>query len=499
MAALGAALVLGLPAFASAAPGAVRLEKHTHIGAFAEGAAVLGSRYAYVGTSSSNEMDVAGLPGVAIATRWSLPTLGNGLNYGMDLVALSADNRWLIVANKVRGDVVVIDVTGAQPARSVHLVSPFVNALAVSPDDHLLYVAAGAGIDAYDLASGTHVANFGAPASSAAVGRDGRVWVLGIANHSADIRVYGPMGEGARKLAGWRGQVLAGQNGMIALSPDARRVYTLFDGLRGFDTATGAGHGLVRLPVTPTYNGIAVARNGRQAILWARNFSGVGEVPTGNPRYVRVHFGFIAGGVVPVDLGHMRAISAPSLHGMNTPRQVAYLSNSRYAIVTQIHEVDLIATGTSGRDSAAYPTVSLSQPTGGGSGSPPPSTGGGGGGGPGGGGGTPPGSGPPPCSSWNISGAWTWQNNGAGSGPANGPASLTQNGSTITGTVTDVSGGWTLNGTISGATVKLSMEPPPNKYLVGVENYVGTVTSGGTQIEGSNYGSFTAGHAICTG
>jgi hypothetical protein len=79
------------------------------------------------------------------------------------------------------------------------------------------------------------------------------------------------------------------------------------------------------------------------------------------------------------------------------------------------------------------------------------------------------------------------------------PASLYQSGSTVTGTLESGPTTWTLEGTISGSVVTLSMKASGR-----IENkWSGMVTAEGTEIQQSGSategGNFVKGHATCTG
>lgn len=132
---------------------AVGVALHDHIrfqNTYEGGVAVLGSRYAFVGTSTRNIVHVVSVPGIRVAANWHLSGLGNGLTYGMERMALSPDNRWLYVMNGTRTDVVGIDVTGKAALRDISLYpqhNGIPTAFVVNSNGARLYVEGGRGSD----------------------------------------------------------------------------------------------------------------------------------------------------------------------------------------------------------------------------------------------------------------------------------------------------------------------------------------------------------------
>jgi hypothetical protein len=460
----------------------VAIRAHARFGSTYEGGvSALGSRYLYVGTSTGNTLHVLDAHSTRALAHWRLPTLGNGIAYTMERLRLSPNNRWLYVLNSIRTDLVRIDLTGKQAPWSLNLY-PQHNGIPtdfkLSPDGSRLYVMGGAGADVYQAASGAYLGRIGG-ADAVAPAPNGSVYALYIGRGFARVAVIGTNGR-QRLLAQYRGNSLSSRNGDIALSPDSRDVYALWDSLRAFDASSGRHLGATPLPLVPHYNGITLAPNGQEAMIWAPNFGGIFDTPGLNPGYVLRHYGFVAGGVVAIDLHRMRPISA-NLEQVGTPRQVAYSSDSRSAFVTGVRDLWVIGTGTVGTDRASYPAISLQSPGGGSSGPASPHKG--------------PGSGTgSSCHSWNISGAWQFAGSPAAPGPGSGSGTLQQGGSSVGGMLSAGGVSWGLQGSVQGASVTLFLRAAGQITLT----FNGTVAAGGTRING-NLGSFTGGHARCVG
>lgn len=94
----------------------------------------------------------------------------------------------------------------------------------------------------------------------------------------------------------------------------------------------------------------------------------------------------------------------------------------------------------------------------------------------------------PSCSVRDASGTWQFQSATMG----NGSAALQQSGSVLSGTLTAGGVTWTLQGSIQGSAVTLSMAAPGQV----AQSFQGTVSGDGTTIDG-NVGTFTGGHAGC--
>lgn len=93
----------------------------------------------------------------------------------------------------------------------------------------------------------------------------------------------------------------------------------------------------------------------------------------------------------------------------------------------------------------------------------------------------------PSCASWDVTGTWLFQSATMG----NGQGTLRQNGTTLSGSV--ITGGvtWSLQGSIQGTNVTLTMTAAAQVD----QSFQGTVSGDGTTIEG-NAGTFS-GHATC--
>ncbi|HVA90456.1 MAG TPA: YCF48-related protein [Chloroflexota bacterium] len=93
-----------------------------------------------------------------------------------------------------------------------------------------------------------------------------------------------------------------------------------------------------------------------------------------------------------------------------------------------------------------------------------------------------------PCPSWNVAGMWQFQSMTMGAGRA----TLRQSGAILSGSV--ITGGvtWTLQGSIQGPNVTLSMSAPGQV----AQDFQGTVSSDGATING-NVGAFSGGAASC--
>ncbi|GAC1396620.1 MAG: hypothetical protein NVSMB52_10170 [Chloroflexota bacterium] len=465
------------PTVLQSAASGVGMRARVHFSSTYEGGvAVLGSRYAYVGTSTANRLHIVDTRNLHPVAHWRLPALGNGINYGMERLVLSPDNRRLFLMNGIRSDLVVVDTTGKVAPRSINLYTQhngIPTDLKISADGRVLYVSGGEGIDMYNAGTGSYLGRV-PRADAVAPSGDGSIYYLTIRRGHASLHVATESGTHRRTIASYSGNPLSDLNGDIAVSRDGQRVYALWDSFRAYDTRSHRLIGAVSLPLVPHFRGIALAPNGQQAMLWSPNFSGLYSTPGLNPSYVTLHYGFIAGGILPVDLLHMRPIGA-HLEAITTPHQVAYTSDSRLAFVTGLRELDVISTGTAGADGAHIPAISLKGP-----GKAPKG----------------PGSGPGPglgksAGTCNVSGSWSFITSAAGAGPGSGSATLQQSGTSVTGTLTS-SVGWALSGAIHGKVLTLTMHAAGQIDL----SYSGTVSTSGTSIAG-NLGNFTSGHAKC--
>jgi hypothetical protein len=255
---------------------------------------------------------------------------------------------------------------------------------------------------------GDEVGQIGGGAGALAFGHDGKIFALFIADHAARVVEYGSGGAG-RTLARYRGYILAPQSGAIAVSPDERRMYVPYDGLHAFNVRTERR--LIRLPDVPGNIGLAVAPNGRQAMLWAPNFAQFSDTPSERPGYVINHFGYYPGGVVPVDLGQPPLQLAPPV------------AAARVAWVDRALAVDPALAVVDPAVAVVDPAVAVAAP---------------------------------PATPGTLPGSWAFTAYATSSGPAgSGNASLTQTGNSISGTLVTGGVSWTVTGSISGSTVYL--------------------------------------------
>ncbi|HEX8917957.1 MAG TPA: hypothetical protein VF898_05615 [Chloroflexota bacterium] len=425
------------------------------------GLAIAGSRYVYAGTSTGNILHLIDVRTMQRVATWYMPGLG-ATTYGMDRLAVSPDNRRLYIANSARQDVVVVDTTAVSATKRWNLSGTGPLDVKISADSKRVYVIDRQGADIYDAATGRHLGRLPG-VSEIAPGPNNGVYTITIARGHALVRWVTAGGKG-RTLASWSGSTQTDLSGDIALSADGQVLYALWDSFREIDVASGRTLRSFPLPLVPHYRWISLAPNGEQAMLTAPNFAGISSTPGINAGYISSHFGFVAGGVVPVDLVAMRPIKA-SLQTVVSPHQLAYTSDSRWAFLTVNGGVDAITTGISGQDFAKLPQISVH---------------------PNGTGGTP--------ATCNIAGAWTFVLAKTTGGLANGSSFMQQTGNTVTGTLTAVNGIlWTLRGSIKGRGLLLTLHATGQTNL----SYSGTVTSTGRSITG-NLGTFTNGHAACT-
>lgn len=469
-----AVVLLGsvLAAVSYAAPAKIgMLARISFAGSYQGGVAVLGSKYVYAGTSTKNILHVMDARSFRRLATWHLPSFGD-LSYGMERLALSPDNRTLYVLNTVREDLVLLDTTGHLAPRRWNLHGTLPLDVKPSPDGKRVYVVDGKGADVYDAITGQHLALLDGISEVAPL-EGGAAYTLTLPRGGAIISYVGPSGAG-HVLDVFHGSPLVDRNGDLATAPGGHTLYVLWDSLRALDARTGRVQGTMPLPLVPHFRWLTVAPNGRQALLTAPDFAGIYDTAGLNPSYVTRHYGFIAGGVLPIDLGRLRPLQLHA-EGLTSPRQTAYTSDSRLAFVTTIHNVHVISTGTQGVDHAQYPSVQVHF-HGSGSSRPP----------------APPSATPKPLAvSCSISGPWTFVEAQAAPGPGNGTASLQQSGSKVTGTLEGGGVLWTLSGTVSGRTVNLNMSASGQVPLT----FTGQVSNDGTHIVG-NLGSFS-GHARC--
>lgn len=435
--------------------------------------AVYGDRYALVGTSfSSNSLYVYDLAQRRQAAHWTLPGLVpagmSAFPYTMNGLAIDQRRGLLYVANGMRGDIVRVDLTGRSAPVSFGAGLENPQQVAVSDDGRYFYVDNSASTAVYEAGAGHQIAVL--PFGTAIAAGHGRLYTLRVRNGTATVAGYDERGGHGRRLARFHGPGLSAPSGDVALSPDGRRLYVLWDGLHVLNASTGRVLHTMRLPLFPQYTGLAVAPNGRQAMLTSTDTVGWRETPTDNPRYIEVHYGFVAGGVLPVNLAAMRPIRA-HLGSITTPRMGAYTGNSRLFVVSESGRIDLISTGTSGRDRTRTPRLDLANPGGGSSGGSGAGNGGSGGTGSGGTTGTST----PGCTAQNLSGSWAYN---PSSSPMPAPtAVLQQSGSQLSGTLNDNAGStYSIVGSVSGSSVTVTFTPTSGASTTYAGSFTGTVT-----------------------
>jgi len=482
-------LAVAMTAPASAASYPNKVLAHQAFTTTDGGMAVLGSHYAAVGTSfdANNTLYIYDLRRRHLATQWKLPVLrgANAINraYTMDSLRVSPNNHWLYVVNHMRADIVAIDLTGHAAPRSIGFDNFTPNGLVISRDSRYLYVSGtslltgNGGTAVYDTVTSTVIGHL--PAStSLAIGAHGSVYLLLVSRGQARVWKYGVGQRSGRLLAAIRGPALAATTGSLALSPDGRRLYVLWNGLRALDPRSGHLIAALALPLFPQYTRIAVSPNGRQAMLWTPDVVQWFDTPTDNPRYIEVHYGFVAGALLPVDLPAMKPLLA-HLPGISTPHAVRYTADSRLVVVAQASSLEVLSTGTSGRPTSKLPPISLAQPGGSGGATiagPTPT--------PGALAASPTaGKGSAGCSGRNLTGSWQYADPRMNSSLA---VTLRQTGTAISGTLVDAGGRpWSMEGTIQGDQVVLRIMPQgeDNPFYQGT--FTGSLSADGTTIAGS--------------
>lgn len=444
------------------------------------GMAVLGDRYALVGTSFDphNTLYVYDLYRHRVAAAWHLPALrgASAINraYTMDDLVLSTDQRWLYILNHMRADIVAVDLTGRAAARSIGFANLTPDTLAISPDGRYLYAACTSLLtgrhetDIYDTHTYKVIGRL--PAStSIAVRAGGMIYRLLVNAGQARLWEYGTAGQPGRLLLHLYGSALDAGSGGLALSPDGARLYVLWDGLRVLSAATGGILRTLKLPLYPQYTQISLAPDGRQAILWNPDFVQWTDTPTDNPSYILVHYGFIPGALVHVDLSTLR----PDLQrfpAFSTLHAVAFTSDSHLVVVDQAQTVTVLGMNAVGRISGRGPVIDLGQFSGGG---------------PNGGaanGATHGGTAGPGCSAYRLTGSWQYTDPRVGGSLT---AVLRQNGSILEGTMVDWGGHrWTIHGSVQSRRVELRFVPPGNGYTSLDGIFQGTLSPDGLTITG---------------
>lgn len=435
------------------------------------GVAALGDRYAFAGTSGglNRILDVIDQRRNSLAARLSLPGL---TPYGIVPLAmemtdleLAPDNRTLYILNRLRRDIVVLDVTGRTAPRTISIAEDRGRRLVVSPDGRYLAVLGDKGATIFKASDGSP--NGTVPwATSLVWGRDLSWYILAVKGTHAAVYIYTRAGHLVRGVSLPAGNSMTAQNGSLALSPDGHSLYVLWNGLRALALPSLSLKAGLPLPPVPAYTGLTIAPNGRQAMLWAPFFSARIETPSITPGYVNVTSGWVSGGVQPVELPALRPAPADSsLRTVSSPQQVAYSGDSARAYVTTLHNVAVLGTGTSGPDLEPKPPIDLQRMA----------------------------TGPTlHCTSYAVNGTWNLSFlPGAPAGRGTGTATLMQNGSTLMGTL-DVNGlAWNLAGSIQGTSVTLTLTAQGQAS----STIHATISADGASIKGDI--AILLGHASC--
>ena len=425
------------PPDAGAASPAVRMIASVSLGdPFGSSVAVLGDSYAFVGTSTARTLDVIDQQRGTLTASLNLPGLTPfgivPLNMDMSALTLSSDNRFLYVLNRLRQDVDVFDLTGATAPRAIGMREDAGHALSLSLDGRILAVLGARGATFLDTQRGTTLETV---AWATAVTWSSRaLYILDVQGaHAAVGEFVG--GHMKRTFQLPPGTSLTPQTGSLALSPDGGTLYVLWNGLRAVSLATGRIEASLSLPFVPAYTGLAIAPNGRQAMIWAPSFAAIHQSPSTTPGYVVITGGFVGGGIQPIALPALRPVTADtSLRAINTPHDVAYSGDSTRAYVATDHLLAVVATETYGPDHSARVRVAI------------------------------PGLATGPvvsCSSYNLAGAWTFTAASyATFGAGTGQATLQQSGAALSGTLELSGTTFTLSGSVQGPSVSLNLTAP---------------------------------------
>lgn len=460
-------------AHARSASLAVHVASVVSLGAnYGAGVTTLADRYVFAGTSSRRTLEVIDQASNTLLTSLQLPGLTPygivPLNMDMTDLAFSPDNRTLYILNRLRNDIAVLDVTGATAPRAIALPNNgnLWTRLVVSPNGRALSVWGGAGVTFVDTQTG-RIGGTVPWARAFVWGARGTFFALSIHGARGAVGLYDAQGRLQHRVALPAGTSETTPTGSLALSPNGATLYVLWNGLRAIDTATGRIVATLNLPPAPAYIGLAVAPNGRQAMIWAPSVAVSIETPSVTSGYVDVLFGFAGGSVQPIALPSLRPAPADaSLRTLSGPLEVAYSGDSSRAYVASLKTLAVLSTGTSGPDLQPRPRVDLQQML----------------------------TGPTlHCAAWNISGPWTFSVlPGAPLGSGSGPATLVQDGPNLGGTIT--LGGavsYRLAGTLTGQRVSLTLSAPG---LV-ASTFRGEIQPNGASIVG-DVGIFR-GHASC--
>jgi hypothetical protein len=472
MLSLLACLVLAPLAPAVAAVAAVHVKSVVALSeSYGGGVAALGDTYTFAGTDGglNRVLDVIDQRHDSLAARLPLPGLTSyglaPLSMEMTDLEMAPDNRTLYILNQKRRDIVALDVTGRTAPRAIPIAEDRGRRLVVSPDGQYLAVLGDTGATIVRASDGA--AHGTVPwATSLVWGRDLTWYILAVKGTHANVYVYTSSGHPVRGVSLPAGTSMTAPNGSLALSPDGRTLYVLWNGLRALALPSLGLKAGLQLPAVPAYTGLTIAPNGRQAMLWAPFFSSSVDSPSVTPGYVNVSSGWVSGGVQPVALPALRPAPADrSLRTISAPQQVAYSGDSARAYVTTERNVAVLATGTSGKNLEPAPPVDLQRMA----------------------------TGPTlDCTNYAVNGAWIFSFlPGAPAGRGTGTATLMQNGSALMGTL-DVNGlTWTISGSIQGTSVTLTLSAPGQA----ASTIHAAVASDGASIVGDI--AILRGHAAC--
>lgn len=453
-----AALIQPAPQI-GAASSTVRVAASVGLGdTFGSSVAAVADSYAFVGTSTSRTLDVVNQGSNRLAASLKLPGLTPfgivPLNMEMSALALSPDNRTLYILNRLRQDVDAIDLTGATAPRAIGMREDAGYALIVSPDGTVLTVLGTRGATFLNARTGATIETIG---WATAVGWSPRaLYILDVVGSRAVVAEY-VNGHQSRVFRLPAGDSFTPKTGSLAVSPDGGTLYVLWNGLHAISLASGRSIADLKLPFVPAYTGLAIAPNGRQAMIWAPSFAARIESPSATPGYVVVTSGFVGGGVQPIALPTLHPMAADtSLKTINTPHQVAYSGDSARAYVATDNALIVVTTGMHSPDREPSPRVAIPQLATG-----PVLT----------------------CSSYDVAGTWSFTAAAyATFGAGTGPMTLQQSGTTLTGTLRLSGTTFTLTGTIQGPNITLTLHA---SGLID-STYTGTVTTDGHGIVGGD-------------
>ncbi|HVC82176.1 MAG TPA: hypothetical protein VNL35_16925 [Chloroflexota bacterium] len=425
---------------------------------FGSSVAALGDSYAFVGTSTGRTLDVVDQQRGTLRASLDLPGLTPfgivPLNMDMSALTLSPDNRYLYVLNRLRQDVDVFDLTGAAVPRAIGMREDAGHALSLSLDGTVLAVVGTLGTTFLDTRRGTTLETISW--ASAVTWSSRALYLLDIQGANAAVGEF-MGGHLKRSFKLPTGTSLTPKTGSLALSPDGGTLYVLWNGLHAISLASGRTTANLALPFVPAYTGLAIAPNGRQAMIWAPSFAAIHESPSTTPGYVVVTGGFVGGGIQPIALPSLRPVAADtSLRAIDTPHEVAYSGDSARAYVATDHTLAVVATGTLGTDREPNARVAI------------------------------PGLATGPvvsCSSYDVAGTWSFTAAAyATFGAGTGPVTLAQSGTALSGTLQLSGTTFTLSGSVQGPVVRFSLTAPGQVS----SDYSGTISGDEHSIVGSD-------------